>query len=216
MAVEKDIRCANIQCTVEGAPEPLKLTLMGACIPAGDAAMKELEFETVVRKAMNKAITIDNPSDKKWAINPTISMAGSKKGSAEMQYFTGPKTLEVPPKGKAEYEVVYHPLTMTRTGDAGAGDEEEEKKSLTSVQHALETKPETHEGQLFFPLPDGSALHYRLIGKAAKPPAEGNIQEEVIAKQAHFISVTEGRTGDRTGVATANIHLLQWLVDQVE
>ena len=41
--------------------------------------MKELEFETVVRKAITKAVQIDNPTDKKWAINPTISMAGVKK-----------------------------------------------------------------------------------------------------------------------------------------
>ena len=54
--VEKDIRCANIQCSVEGASEPLKLTLMGSCIPAGEASIKELEFETVVRKALTKAV----------------------------------------------------------------------------------------------------------------------------------------------------------------
>lgn len=77
----------------------------------------------------------------------------------------------MPPKGKAEYEVVYNPLTMTREG-AGAGGDDEESKSITSVQQALDSKPERHEGQLFFPLPDGSALHYRLLGKATKPGPE--------------------------------------------
>lgn len=105
--------------------------------------MKELEFETVVRKAITKAVQIDNPTDKKWAINPTISMAGIKKTDT-IQYFTGAKTLEVPPKGKAEYEVAYHPLTMTRDGAAAPGGDEEESKSITSVQQALESKPERH------------------------------------------------------------------------
>ena len=69
-------------------------------------------------------------------------MAGVKKTDT-VQFFTGPKTLEVPPKSKAEYEVVYHPLTMTRDG-AAAGGEDEESKSITSVQQALDSKPERH------------------------------------------------------------------------
>ena len=32
----------------------------------------------------------------------------------KVQYFTGAKTFEVSPKGKADYEISYTPLTMTK------------------------------------------------------------------------------------------------------
>ncbi len=51
-----------------------------------------------------------------------------------MQYFTGPKTLEVPPKAKAEYEVAYFPLTMTKDFAAAPPGDDEEAKSVNSVQ----------------------------------------------------------------------------------
>lgn len=66
-------------------------------------------------------MTIENPTEKKWAINPTISMTHDI-GGEKVQYYTGPKTLEVPPKGKADYEISYTPLTMTKDPAAAGGD----------------------------------------------------------------------------------------------
>ena len=43
-------------------------------------------------------------------------------GGEKVQYYTGPKTLEVPPKGKADYEISYTPLTMTKDPAAAGGD----------------------------------------------------------------------------------------------
>lgn len=48
---------------------------------------------------------------------------------------------------------------------------------------------ETHKGSLFFPLPNGTALLYRLVGTAAEPDAEGEISETVKAKKAGSIII---------------------------
>lgn len=45
-----------------------------------------------------------------------------------------------------------------------------------------------HEGSLFFPLPNGTALLYDLKGVATPPESEGNIAETIVAKkQRNFI-----------------------------
>jgi len=67
-------------------------------------------------------------------------------------YFEGKEYLEVPANGSSEYEVIYKPLTMT------------------SAKEIPQIKDETHEGMLFFPLPDGNALQYNLIGRSTPPP----------------------------------------------
>jgi hydrocephalus-inducing protein len=59
-------------------------------------------------------------------------------------FWSGAETLKVPPNGTAEYKVEYRPLTMAEAD-----------------------KP--HAGSLFFPLPDGSGLLYKLEGAAGPP-----------------------------------------------
>jgi len=49
-------------------------------------------------------------------------------------------------------------------------------------------RPKVHEGNLFFPLPTGTALSYRLIGSASSPPLEGQIDTTTQAKRVHVIS----------------------------
>ena len=66
------------------------------------------------------------------------------------EYYEGKEYLDVPANGVAEYEIIYKPLTMT---------------SNPQVQGL----PDTHEGSLFFPLPDGGALLFNLFGKSLPP-----------------------------------------------
>ena len=40
---------------------------------------------------------------------------------------------------------------------------------MTKNPEVPEIKDEVHEGTLFFPLPDGNALLYNLVGKALPP-----------------------------------------------
>jgi len=119
---------------------------------------------------------VQNTEDKEWAINPTISTAGDDcKG-----YFTGRSTLVVPARGSAQYEVAYTPQTMTklRKVKKQEGDQEVEVEEV-----------QTHQGGLFFPLPNGTALLYRLVGTANEPDAEGELQETVTAKRAKSIII---------------------------
>ena len=51
----------------------------------------------------------------------------------------------IPPKSSAQYEIAYTPKSMSKK----VGDE-----------------IETHKGSLFFPIPNGTALLYKLTGTA--------------------------------------------------
>jgi hydrocephalus-inducing protein len=48
---------------------------------------------------------------------------------------------------------------------------------------------DAHKGSLFFPLPNGTALLYKLNGIATEPDSEGLIQETVVAKKSKFIVI---------------------------
>lgn len=109
---------------------------------------------------------IQNTEDRDWAINPTISTK-----SAQCQgYFTGKPTLIVPARSNANYEVTYLPKTMTKKEDIP---DSEEKKDVP------------HEGSLFFPLPNGTALLYNLRGVSTPPESEGAITQTIMAKKQH-------------------------------
>lgn len=64
--------------------------------------------------------------------------------------WSGAEFFAVPANSKADYEVQYRPLAM-----------------------ADESAP--HEGSVFFPLPDGSGLMYKLVGTAGPPAAARTI-----------------------------------------
>ena len=119
-------------------------------------------------------IKVENTEDKEWAINPTIS---TKESSGLGDFFSGKQTFIVPAKGSANYEVVYLPKTMTSRKVKKAGEEVE-----TTIE-------ELHQGSVFFPLPNGTALLYNLKGTATAPQAEGTITEAIQAKKQKNIIV---------------------------
>lgn len=66
----------------------------------------------------------------------------------------------MPANSKATYTLTFRPLTMS-------------------------TKEQPHEGSVFFPIPDGSGLLYRLVGRAEAPVPEGKIERAITAKAPH-------------------------------
>lgn len=72
----------------------------------------------------------------------------------------GPEFINVPAGGKASYQLTFKPLAMS-------------------------SPEQPHEGSVFFPIPDGTGLLYRLLGRAESPVAEGSIVREVVAKAPH-------------------------------
>ena len=79
----------------------------------------------------------------------------------------------MPARGNANFEVTYLPKTMT-------------KKEQVPDSEEMADVP--HQGSLFFPLPNGTALLYNLNGVASPPESEGAITETVVAKkQRNFV-----------------------------
>jgi hydrocephalus-inducing protein len=139
---------------------------MGKSVEQDPSTTQTLNFQTIVRRPAKQTVTITNPEEKEWVINPTISTSSDASGG----YFSGKTTLIVPAKQAAQFEVNYAPKTMTK------------KKEGTD-------QFEPHVGSLFFPLPNGTALLYNLNGVATEPEAEALPQETVQAKKARFIIV---------------------------
>ena len=110
-------------------------------------------------------VTLQNSEDKEWVINPSIST----ESEACKGFFYGKTLVTIPPKSNTQYEIIYHPKKMTQ------------KNSDGSVI--------THKGSLFFPLPNGTALLYRLVGTANEPEVESTIQSNVVAKKNTFIII---------------------------
>lgn len=92
----------------------------------------------------------------------TLSLANRTNATWELrpviegEYFSGSESLIVEPQSTGQYEIVYSPMTMTSSQDG--------KK---------------HTGSVFFPLPDGTALYYNLVG-SSNPP-------KPIAKRTHEV-----------------------------
>ena len=174
-SVGKDVRAEGVRVDLDGAPDPLYLTLQGDCVPRPAPTGAVLSFACKARESATQSIALPaNPTDKPWTVTPVMSN----------EFWSGPATVEVPPKGTASYAVTYTPPLMTVEGGpqdpppfvpggAAAGD-----PALQQVGLAV------HKGSVFFPLPDGSGLLYALQGKADKPAAAPAVAARAQAKKA--------------------------------
>jgi hydrocephalus-inducing protein len=81
------------------------------------------------------------------------------------EFWTGAEVLEVLAGREAEYALTYRPMTMTKEGGP------------------------LHEGSVFFPRPDGSALLVKLTGQADAPLAAAESSFELKAKTGFKASV---------------------------
>jgi len=89
--------------------EPLFINLLGKCIPQTKESIPTVEFKAFVRETDKKKVNINNPTALPWKIKANIT----PNTSASAGYFQGKEFLEVPPNKSAEYEITYHPLSMT-------------------------------------------------------------------------------------------------------
>ncbi|RHY53725.1 hypothetical protein DYB38_002829 [Aphanomyces astaci] len=151
--IDDDIRHDKIPCAIEGGGFA-SLTLTGSCVAMVESAMRELVFESKVRKDSTKDIVIENKTSLPWNLLPVVT--GDHWRCAE--------NLAVPAGGKATLPVVYCPLSMT--------------------QLATDTRerPKRHTGTIFFAVPDGSAINYNLVGTASEPEALDTINVKTPAK----------------------------------
>ncbi|OQR91449.1 hydrocephalus-inducing protein [Achlya hypogyna] len=150
--INDDIRLEKVLCTIDGS-DFLTVTFTGACVAQLESSIKELVFESRVRKESFKEITIENKTSAPWNLVPMVS--GDHWRCAEH--------IAVPANGKATVPVYYTPLAMTQCGDTF-------------------DRPKQHQGSLFLALPDGSAITYHLVGTAAEPEALGALTFTTPAK----------------------------------
>ena len=160
-----DFRRDRLMRMVDGAP-PLFLTLSGSCEKQPSDNIKEIEFSARVREIDTQKITIDNPTNAAWVVKPAITNS----------FWSGDTHLRIPAKSSGDYEIAYKPLTMTLP---------QSKIEVNDAGEEVEGEPETkrHEGSVFFPLPDGTALLYNLFGTSDEPVEEDNFEKTAAAKE---------------------------------
>jgi len=163
-AISDDIRQENIMLMVDGG-EPLSVTCTGSCVPQPDDSVKMLSFKSLARKEEVQSISISNPTDKVWTLNPVIKGANWK----------GLDEISVPGNGSVDYQVTYYPLTMTK--EIEVTEENESGETVTKMEL------NKHAGSIFFALPNGSALLYNLDGEAGDPEPENRLSESTGAKE---------------------------------
>ena len=180
-SVGKDIRAEGIRCDLDGAPAPLLLVLQGDCVPRPAPSGAVLSFACRARETATQNIALpQNPTDKPWIITPVMSN----------DFWSGAATIEVPPKGSAQYAVTYAPLLMTVEG--GPADAPPAVPggalALGGDPALLQVGLSRHSGSVFFPLPDGTGVLYALQGKADKPQAAPAVAAKAQAKKTlHFV-----------------------------
>lgn len=121
-------------------------------------------------------------------ITNASSSAWSLRPVIQNDFFTGPESLNVPASGKAAYPITFKPLSMS-------------------------SPDQPHEGSIFFPIPDGTGLLYRLVGRAEAPVSEATLERHIQAKSQHtevlkchnwlhrpqrFKIMVERKTGDKS------------------
>ena len=164
-SVNADIRQDDMILEVLGLANPLLLSCSGSCIPQPVESKQILSFSTQVRATETKATKIINSTDKDWYISPSV----------EGIHWSVPFELRIPAKGSADLAVSYKPLFMAIKPTGKEGDD---------------SKDEPHFGQIFIPLPDGSALLYQLKGYASAPASSGHISIETVCKRPKQFSAS--------------------------
>jgi len=190
--VSDDCRCDNVPLFIEGA-DSLNVTLTGICV-SQEPQEGSIDFEGPVRQTDTKPLpAIKNPTDSPWLLHPVI----------DNDFWSGPDVLEVPPGEEVACELAFRPLAMTATpeeveaedaedaaaeAEKEAGEEDGKKRSVSELsQHKRkQRRPRAHSGSVFVPLPDGSAVMYKLEGTAGPPLAEAEaVSRSVQCKATH-------------------------------
>ncbi|KAL5961681.1 hypothetical protein TSMEX_010586 [Taenia solium] len=147
LQVNNELFLENVTCNIEGS-KPLRVTLIGVSSASLEAA-EVIQFTCAVREKDMQSVSLSNPTNSVWTIKPVLT--GTE--------WSGKGLFEILPKGRVDYAITYHPLSMTSTG-------------------------EVHKGSIFFPLPNGSGVKYRLEGTSNPPNAlKSKIAVEIPCKR---------------------------------
>ncbi|KDO23200.1 hypothetical protein SPRG_10008 [Saprolegnia parasitica CBS 223.65] len=160
LKINDDIRLEKILCAIDGG-DFLTMTLTGSCVGQLETSIKELVFESRVRREVAKEISIENKTASPWNLIPIV----------QGEHWRCAENVAVPANGKAAVQLYYMPLSMTQFGEAS------------------NDRPKTHKGSLFLAIPDGSALSYTLVGTATEPDALDTLSFKTPAKASLAIKL---------------------------
>ncbi|KAE9352056.1 Hydrocephalus-inducing protein [Phytophthora rubi] len=162
-AVNPDIRYDRVTCMIDGTA-PATLTLVGSCVPQATSSIQDVNFDSPVRQETHKAIAIENATAFPWNLFPVV----------QGDHWSCPENVLVPAHGKANLDVLYLPLTMTKQN---------------SQEEIDSQRPTVHKGSIFLAIPDGSALLYNVLGKASAPLPAPVLSLSTAAKKTLSISI---------------------------
>ncbi|KAG5176525.1 hypothetical protein JKP88DRAFT_256749 [Tribonema minus] len=165
------------------APTRLALACTGISVEQPEESVIKLAFDARVRQTQTQSVTLTNPTDRPWYIEPVVTG----------DHWSGDAQVSVPAKGSAQYGITFCPLAMTAAvgagaaagaatgaaaaaaaaGAAAAGAAAAAGGGAAAAGGGAAERPQVHRGGLFFPLPDGNGIMYAMTGTAGPPLAEG-------------------------------------------
>jgi hydrocephalus-inducing protein len=173
--VGKDVRADDIRCQLDGAPDPLFLSLTGDCVPRPAPSGSTINFECKVRDSTSQNIKLpSNPTDQPWTLTPVLSNP----------FWTAPSVIEVPAKGSVDLPVTYKPLFMTVKDGPNEPPPALPGSAAAHDPTLLMVGLSVHTGTVFIPLPDGTGTLYNLSGKAQPPSNLAPISAKGTAKKS--------------------------------
>lgn len=173
--VGKDVRADDIRCLLDGAPDPLFLSLTGDCVPRPAPSGSTINFECKVRDSTSQNIKLpSNPTDQPWTLTPVLSNP----------FWTAPSVIEVPAKGSVDLPVTYKPLFMTVKDGPNEPPPALPGSAAAHDPTLLMVGLSVHTGTVFMPLPDGTGTLYNLSGKAQPPSNLAPISAKGTAKKS--------------------------------
>lgn len=162
-AVNPDVRYEKLPCAVDGT-NPVVLTLVGACVDQTPSSIQDINFNSRVRESMTKSVTIENKTATAWNLLPVV----------QGEHWSCQENITVAANSSASLAVVYLPLRMTQQGSDDVVDS---------------SRPEIHEGSIFLAIPDGTALLYKVFGKAGPPVVADHLTLTAPAKKILTVSI---------------------------
>ena len=151
----------------------MHLTCSGACYQQTLENVQVLNFKSAVRKPEIKSVKVTNSTDKDWYLSPSL----------RSEHWSVPDEFKVPAKSSNDLLITFCPLAMTIPAPSSTAGTATTHTTGSTVHSDNSTAPKPHRGELFIPLPDGSALSYELNGESQQPECEGNIDISGIARK---------------------------------
>ena len=164
------IQFEHIKCNIEEFDTPVDISLYGKSIACPADSIFEKKIETQVRVPITYEIKIKNPTDKKWRITPSISSSVQ----SYVTYFKGSdQVFEIAPGVEGTYTITYKPLTMSKIHPEDPNEKSKE-----------------HDATVFFPIPDGTAKIYKILGTSLPPSAQQTIEATATVREWTTIKLT--------------------------